>query len=216
MTFEAILQDSLKIVQDIIAEINKEAETLSYMLKTKFEKDGFNLRIEFNATANLDKNTSRIRNIKLNVDKKTHSETRYESGFMGGAKRVFGGLFGKSWGTYTVNYTTYTISKYETVNQLLRIVDEYCIQPLQQQVDDKVQELLNQSMDYIDDFSKKVDEIIYELQQSLEHEQITAHQSKAEKEDEKRFISSLRQSHDDLDEDWQKLKEKFKVEDIKS
>lgn len=214
--FESILSDSLSEVKNVTNEINLEGEKLVSLLKDKFNKDGFDLRIEFDATANLDKNTSRITNIKLNANKKEYSETRKESGVMGGAKRLFGGLFGKSWGTYTVNYTTYTIQKDEIVEQFMNVVDDYVITPLQNQVDEKVKELLNQSMDYIDDFGKKVDEITYEIQQSLEYQQTTVNQSKSEKEDEKQFISSLRQSHDDLDEDWQKLKEVFKVEDIKS
>lgn len=216
VAFDELLQQSLENIRGITSEINQESEQLSELLKTKFQQDGFDLRIEFDADMNLDKNIARIKSIQLNTITQNHSTIKNEDGFFGGAKRFFGGLFGTDWGTYQVDYTTHTIYKRETIQELMNSVQKGVIAPLQRQVDDKVQELLNQSMDYIDSFAHKVDEITYELQQSLEHQQMTVHQSKEEKEDEKQFISSLRQAHDDLDVDWQKLKEKFKVEDIKS
>lgn len=215
-SFDEILKDSLKVVYEVTNDINQEADELSKLLKDKFEKDGLDLRIEFNPLVNLDKYEHQL-NISLNLKEQHFSHRLNEKGLViAPLKRLFGRIVGTNWGTYEQNYTTYTIVREDIVQQLCSAVNESFIEPLQQQVNDKVENLLNQSMDCIDSFAHKVDEIIYEIQQSLEYQQTTAHQSKAEKEDEKQFISSLRQSHDDLDEDWQKLKEKFKVEDIKS
>lgn len=214
--FENILAESVNEAHNTTSKLNTKGEELLALLQEKFEKDGFDLRIEFDATANLDADVISIGNIDITVDERQHTKTYLQSGFFGKAKRGLGSLFNTTWGTYTESYETYTIYKGDMILQIVETIDDEFIEPFKEQVEEKIREVMTAVLNNIDDFSHKVDEITYEIQQSLEHQQTMAHLSKAEQEDEKRFISSLRQSHDDLDVDWQKLKEKFKVEDIKS
>lgn len=214
--FQDALDKGIKIIQDVTNELNQDADKLSCLLREKFKEDGFDLRIEFNPMINLDTQDIEINNIDLNIKETIYSKTVNKKGVIAWGQRFWGGLFNRDWGTQQETHKTYTIHLTEMTKELNSLVNEELVTPLKAQICQEMNKLVVQTTSDIDNFGKQVTEIIDELKQSLEHQQTTVHQSKAEKEDEKQFISSLRQSHDDLDVDWQKLKEKFKVEDIKS
>lgn len=213
--FNEVLQESIHLAKEATTQINQQSEELLKELKHDFSKEGIDLRIDFDAFGNLNKQDAKIGDIKIKAKERSYSETRKQSGFMGGIKRGLGGLFNKDWGTYTVNYSTFTISKTETIKQFTDSVSSEFVQPLQKQVEEKVQIVLDESTTYIEVFGQRIDEIINEMKQGIEYEKRTVNESKEEKEEYKQFILSIKKSHEELKPNWEKVADKFKVEEVK-
>lgn len=212
--FDEVLQESIHLAKEATTQINQQSEELLKELKHDFSKEGIDLRIDFDAFGNLNKQNAKIGDIKINAKETPYLETRKQSGVIGGIKRGFGGLFKKDWGTYTVNYSTFTISKTETIKQFTDSVSSEFVQPLQKQVEEKVQILLDESTAYIEVFGQRIDEIINEMKQGIEYEKRTVNESKEEKEEYKQFILSIKKSHEELKPNWEKVADKFKVEEV--
>ena len=135
---------------------------------------------------------------------------------MGRIKRGFGGFLGKNWGTHTFTYKTYTINRLETIETLMRALQEDFIAPLRDQVDLKIGKLLVESLNYIDEFGKKVEEIINETKNNINNDRVRAHQSISEQEAYRQKIRALSEQHAELKQDWDKVAEVFGVEAIES
>lgn len=217
ITFETILQDGLESVQKIMSAINKDANDLSILLKEEFKKDNLELRIECNLMANLDKEIAKIDRIELEPKMEEFNEIVNDNSLFGFLKRGIGRMSGnEKLGKYHIKQNISIIHKDKFINHIEDMINNQCVKPLKEQVDEKIKNLLFKNMYDIGCFSKKVDEIIHEIQHNLNEQKQTIIKSKSEKEEEKKAIIELKIRHDDLDKDWQKLKEVFKVEDIKS
>ncbi|MFW2177914.1 MULTISPECIES: dynamin family protein [unclassified Moraxella] len=214
--FDSLLDESIEAVKELTNDINQNSLKLLKEIKSDFSEEGIDLRIDFDAMKNLQKQKAKVGSIDLKERRKDFTERRQESGFFGKAKRGLGGLFGKSWGTYTVEYSTFTISKQKTIDLLIKIIDKEFLFPLRKQVEDKTQELLKQSTDYIDNFGKKVTEIVNETQKGIQLESEIKSKSKDEQQSYKNTILQAKHDHDTMKADWESVAEKFKVEEIKS
>ncbi len=214
--FDEILESSIEEVKKVTKDINQESANLLQDLKGSLQQEDIQLRISFDGLANLDKHSATLSNLKLKFHKKNHKETRKQSGFFGRVKRGLGGFLGKDWGTYEVNYTNYIIIKSEIIGQLMDSVTDDVIEPLQQQVHDKIQTLLETSTDYIDEFGEKINDIINEVQKGIENEHYIVQQSHTEQENYKQKILKLKNTHEELAPDWDKVAQVFDVEKIEN
>ncbi|OPH34074.1 hypothetical protein [Moraxella atlantae] len=214
--FDKMLEESVAAVKNTTQEINEESKKLLAELKNDFTDKGIDLRINFDGIGNINKQAAKLKHLSLNATHKTETKTYNESGFMGRIKRGFGGFFGRKWGTSTYTFKTYTINRQETIDTLMRALQEDFIAPLRDQVDLKIKKLLEESTNYIDEFGKKVEEIVNETKNNINNDRIRAHQSISEQEAYKQKIRALSEQHAELKQDWDKVAEVFSVEAIQS
>lgn len=214
--FSEILTESIALVRAETSALNTQAQNVLKDLKHDFSEEGINLRINFDAVGHFNTESFKITNVDFKINEKSHTETKNQEGWFGGTKRLIGGLFGADWGTYEINYKTYEVNKAELVQQYFNAINKQIIDPSKQDVNQRIAKLLQLSTDYIDGFGQKIDEIINEMQQGIEHEQSNLHQSQTEKETYKKLILATKRAHEELTPDWEKIAEVFKVEAIKT
>lgn len=212
--FNAILADSVASVKEATAQINQESNEVLKELKKDFSKEGIELRIDFDID-HLEHYSMMTGSIPLKIEKGKRQVRCNDDGLFSGVQRTFGRWFNKDWGTHLEERETFIIHKDKTIEQLKTIVEFNFIEPLQTQVDEKIQTLLQDSMNYIDQFGNTVDAIINEMQQGIELEQLTVNQSQSEKETYKKLVLTTKRAHEELTPDWEKIAEVFKVEAIK-
>lgn len=213
--FNDILKESVASVKEATAQINQESKEVLKELKHDFSKEGIELRIDFDFDY-LEHYSVIGNSISLEYEKGTRKVRCNDDGLFSGVQRTFGRLLGKNWGTYLEERDTFIIHKDKTIEQLKSIVEFNFIEPLQTQVDEKIQTLLQDCMNNIDQFGKNIDAIINEMQQGIELEQLTVNQSQTEKETYKKLILATKRAHEELTPDWEKVAEVFKVEAIKT
>lgn len=213
-SFTEILKDSEKQVKKVVKDVEQDCLELLSQMSDDFAKKGVDLRIEFNPMGELEKHAGKLNRFKLNVKTEKHTETREQSGAWGSIKRGFGGLFGKSWGTYEVNYKTYTIDIDEMTTQLTESIKDEIILPLKEQVQEKTSALLKQSLNYINKFESTIEDIVAEFKQGMEQEKHHTSRNIQEKEQYYKAIMQNKKVHDEVKEDWDNIARIFDVQEI--
>ena len=213
-SFTEILKESEEQVKKVVKDVQQDCSKLLSQTSDDFAKKGVDLRIEFNPLGELKKHAGKLNRFKLNVQTETHRETREQSGVWGSIKRGLGGLFGKSWGTYEVDYETHTIYIDEMTTQLTESIKDEIILPLKEQVQEKTSALLDQSLNHINKFESTIDDIVAEFKQGMEQEKHHTSRNIQEKEQYYKAIMQNKKVHDEVKEDWDKIARIFDVQEI--
>ncbi|WP_163598702.1 dynamin family protein [Moraxella catarrhalis] len=213
-SFTKILKKSENQVVEVVKDVQQDCLEILSQMSDDFAKKGVALRIEFNPMGKLKKHAGRLNRFKLNVHTEEHTGTRKQSGILGGIKRGFGGLFGKSWGTYKVDYETHTIDIDEINTQLTESIKDEIILPLKEQVQEKTSALLDQSLNYINKFESTIDDIVAEFKQGMEQEKHHTSRNIQEKEQYYKAIMQNKKVHDEVKEDWDSIARIFDVQEI--
>lgn len=196
---------------------NMQAQYTQFLenFTTEFSNKDINLHIQLddiNYVQTLSIDNSQI-NIDTNLRKQTINSNK--TGIIGGIQLLFGAIFRQDWGTEEIEYQYYEIKKDSTADLLKEIAEEKLFNPLQQQVEEQIDILLNRVDDAIDMFSVQVSNIIDEITQANQNEQSDYYTTRQEKEAYKMQILSLKRTHEDLQKDWDKISQHFNVEKVK-
>lgn len=213
--FEKILLDSKQEVENVTEDIKNQCMVLLNKVKEDFGHQGVDLKINFNPVGELSKDNGFIK-FRIEFVNQSVNKTYNQSGPWGAFKRGLGNLLHKDWGTYTVNYETYTINIQKTIEQIRDSIRKEFVEPLRDQLKDKTSLLLEQSMDNIDNFENTINEIINEVKLGIEREKSDVELSVQEKQAYKQQIIQNKKEHDELEKDWEKIASLFEVDRVAS
>ncbi|WP_201555519.1 dynamin family protein [Psychrobacter sp. 72-O-c] len=212
--YRIILNESIEDTQNITKVLHHECNVLLNNLQEEFNKEGMKeIKID-GIDSNIKKNEmDLLDHFSVDVKHKRTVETRSESGTVGSAKRFFGGLFNKNWGTYKVDIETYTINKKDMSNKLKEILETKVVTPLKEEIAYILSQLLEKNIFSIDEFNDTIKSAVVEMNNAIVQEKMPDLQTKKYY---KKKIKSLQQSSHETEEDWERLSGKFSVEKIET
>lgn len=210
--YDTIMKESVKNTTILTEGLHEECNNLLENLQDQFNKEGMKSIKVPNLDLQIKNNEENItKNFSIDSNSFTRTVTQKESGIKGGAKRLFGSLFNKNWGTLEVELTTHTINKDKATEKLNLLLNNIVVSPLREEVKHMVSELLEKNMLAIDDFNSTIKNAVVEMNNAIIQEKMP---DLEEKKLYKKKIKDLQKSSQGIEEDWDKLSDIFTVEKI--
>lgn len=207
--YDEIMKESVKDTTELTESLHKECNKLLDNLQDQFNKEGIkNIKVP-SLDLQIKNNEENItKNFSIDSNSSTKTVTRYESGITGSAKRWFGSIFNKNWGTLKVDVTTYTVNKDKVTKELNLLLNNKVISPLREEIKNMISELLERNMLAIDDFNSTIKNSVEEMNNAIVQEKMP---DLEEKKKYKKKIKELQKVSKDIEEDWDKLSDVFMV-----
>lgn len=204
--FYGLMQQSEQEARILIDSINQDCEKVLAGVLDEFRHYGMELMVSFDPSANLAREKKRFSGFSIPFTRTRIQDVRDQDGALGSLKRMAGRIFGATWGTYQVDYTTHTVNKKRMISHIMYALEEEVIAPLTRQVEEESHRLLLHSLDYIDQFEQRVSRIIGEMSKAIDNDLKSSLEAKRQSRD---TLLTLKQKSDHLSGDFAKLSRIF-------
>ncbi len=212
--YEELLKESVEETRNLTENLHQECNKVLINLQEEFNKEGIkNIKIP-SLDLKIKRNESSIvKNFSLDSKFSKEQVTKKQTGITGSTKRMFGSLFKKNWGSFTVDLETYSINKYEMTEKLEFLLNSKLVSPLREEIKSMLSDLLEKNMLAIDQFNKTIKNSVEEMNNAIIQEKMPDLETK---KDYKKKIMNLQQLSQKIEEDWESLSEKFNVEKVET
>ena len=210
--YHSILEESIEDTQKITKNLYDSCNSLMNNLQEEFIKEGIKeLKVESINFSMKENKENLLKDFSVEVKYKSEVKIRKEKGLTSGAKRFFGNIFNKDWGTYKVNIETYTINKKDMSENLKDIIREKVIIPLGLEIEESLSNLLENNIESIETFNNTIESIVLEMNNAILQEKMPDLEKKRLH---KKKIKDLQKISQNIEEDWEKLFSIFNREKI--